>query len=121
MGPYGMCLRSAALVCIPFSLSAADFTTYVADAQDFRIARVIAGPAGSTYIGGTRDASIFAMKLDVTGRSVLHATLSGKGGNQVNDMAIDADGNIYLAGSTTSSLLPLRNPLQAKPGPGFAV
>ena len=43
MGPYGMCLRSAALVCIPFSLSAADFTTYVADAQDFRIARVIAG------------------------------------------------------------------------------
>src|SRR3954471_15418979 len=101
MGRY---LPLIALACLPVNLPAADFTTYIGDTHDYRVARVIAGPAGSTYIGGTRDSAMFAMKLDATGKIVLYATLNGKGDDQVNDMAIDAAGNMYLAGSTTSPL-----------------
>src|SRR3954468_22162455 len=93
-----VCLILASLAILP----AADFTTYIGDTHDYRIARVIAGPAGSTHLRGTRAPGMFAMKVDAAGKMVLYATLNGKGVDQVNDMAIDAPDNISLAGVPNS-------------------
>src|ERR1022692_4726622 len=120
MGTYGLC-RMAAALCFLAALPAADFTTYIGDANDYRVARVMADASGNTYVAGSRDGGIFVMKLDTAGKIVLFATLSGKGTDQVNDLALDASGNLYVAGSTSSTLLPLRNALQSTPGPGFVV
>jgi uncharacterized protein (TIGR03437 family) len=103
------------------ALPGADFTTYIGDAADYRVARVMADAAGNTYVAGSRDTGIFVMKVDAAGKIALFATLSGKGTDQPNDLAVDAAGNLYVAGATGSTLLPLRNALQSTPGPGFVV
>jgi uncharacterized protein (TIGR03437 family) len=120
MGPFGLC-RMAAAVCFVAVLPAADFTTYIGDTSDYRVARLLADAAGNTYVAGSRDGGIFVMKLDTAGKITLFATLSGKGTDQPNDLAVDAAGNLYVAGATTSALLPVRNALQSTPGPGFVV
>ena len=120
MGTYCLC-RTAAALCLLAALPAADFTTYIGDADDYRVARVIADASGNTYVAGSRDGGIFVMKLDSAGKITLFATLSGKGTDQPNDLAVDAAGNLYVAGTTGSTLLPLRNALQSTPGPGFVV
>jgi uncharacterized protein (TIGR03437 family) len=114
-------LRLAAGLCFLAALPAADFTAYIGDTNDYRVARVLADAAGSTYVAGSRNGGMFVMKLDAAGAIAVFATLSGKGTDTVNDLAVDAAGNLYLAGSTNSVLLPLRNALQATPGPGFVV
>src|ERR1035437_7479699 len=120
MGPYGLC-RLAAALCFLAARPAADFTTYIGDANDYRVARVTADASGNTYVAGSRDGGIFVMKLDTAGKNVLFATLSGKGTDQPNDLAVGAVGKLYLAGGTGSTLLPLRNAPQSTPGPGFVV
>jgi uncharacterized protein (TIGR03437 family) len=120
MGPFGLS-RVAAALCFLAALPAADFTTYIGDTNDYRVARVMADASGNTYVAGSRDGGIFVMKLDTAGKIVLFATLSGKGTDQPNDLAVDAAGNLYVAGATGSTLLPLRNALQFTPGPGFVV
>src|ERR1035438_6309364 len=120
MGPFGL-YRLAAAMSFLAALPAADFTTYIGDANDYRVARVMADASGNTYVAGSRDGGIFVMKLDTTGKITLFATLSGKGTDLPNDLAVDATGNLYVAGATGSTLLPLRNALQSTPGPGFVV
>jgi uncharacterized protein (TIGR03437 family) len=120
MGPFAW-RRLAATLCFLAVLPAADFTTYIGDANDYRVARVIADSSGNTYVAGSRAGGIFVMKLDPAGKITLFATLSGKGTDQPNDLAVDAAGNLYLAGATSSPLLLLRNALQSTPGPGFVV
>src|ERR1035438_9319700 len=41
MGPFGLC-RMAAALCFLAALPAADFTTYIGDTNDYRVARVMA-------------------------------------------------------------------------------
>ena len=106
------------------ALPAAEFSTFVGDGNDYHVARVAAGAAGSTYLAGSRtlasqDSEIFVMKLDAAGKIVLFTTISGKGSDSATDLVVDSAGTIYLAGSTTSAHFPLRNPLQSAPGPGF--
>ncbi len=113
--------RLAAALCLLAALPAADFTTYIGDDKDYRVTRVIADASGNTYVAGTRDGGMFVLKLDTAGKITLFATLSGKGMDQPNDLAVDAAGNLYLAGATYSTLLPLSNALQSAPGPGFIV
>jgi uncharacterized protein (TIGR03437 family) len=120
MGPFGL-YRMAAALCFLAALPAADFTTYIGDSNDYRVARVMADASGNTYVAGSRDGGIFVMRLDSAGNITLFATLSGKGTDQPNDLAVDAAGNIYVAGATGSTLLPMRNALQSTPGPGFVV
>jgi uncharacterized protein (TIGR03437 family) len=120
MGPFGW-RRLAATLCFLAALPAADFTTYIGDSNDYRVARAIADASGNTYVAGSRAGGMFVLKLDVTGKIALFATLSGKGTDQANDLAVDAAGNLYLAGATNSTLLPLRNAMQSTPGPGFVV
>ena len=120
MGTYSLC-RMAAALCFLAALPAADFTTYIGDANDYRVARVMADASGNTYVAGSRDSGIFVMRLDSAGNITMFATLSGKGTDQPNDLAVDAAGNLYVAGATGSTLLPLHNALQSTPGPGFVV
>jgi uncharacterized protein (TIGR03437 family) len=111
----------AAALCFLSALPAADFTTYIGDANDYRVARVTSDASGNTYVAGSRGGGMFVMKLDTAGNIAVFATLSGKGMDQPNDLAVDAAGNLYLAGATGSSLLPVHNALQSTPGPGFVV
>jgi hypothetical protein len=76
MGPFAW-RRLAATLCFLAVLPAADFTTYIGDANDYRVARVIADSSGNTYVAGSRAGGIFVMKLDPAGKITLFATLSG--------------------------------------------
>jgi hypothetical protein len=122
-------VRSALLAWTLFTVPAAmaaDFSTYIGDANEYRVARVRSDSSGDTYLAGSRllsnqSSEIFVMKLDATGNVVLFHTISGRGSDSANGLALDASGNIYLAGSTSSLNFPLRNPFQSAPGPGFLV
>ena len=121
----------AAAVCSLAVSWAADYSTFIGDANDYRVARIAADSAGNTYLTGGRFpvsnpwfsqfSEIFVMKLDAAGKIALFATLSGKGIDEANDLALDAAGNIYIAGATSSQNFPLHNAFQSAPGPGFLV
>ncbi len=102
-----------------------EYTTYVGDANTCHVARVRADAAGNTIVVGNRSSGslteMFVAKLDSTGKLASFLTLGGNGADTVNDMALDAAGNIVLAGATTSTSFPLYNPMQSTPGPGFVV
>ncbi len=119
-------MRPALLLAglLAFAGQAAEFSTFIGDSSDYRVARIQADSAGNTYIGGSRTgpggaSEIFVMKLDGTGNIILFRTLSGKGSDSVNDLAVDSAGDLYVAGATTSPNLPLQNAYQTSPGPGF--
>lgn len=55
----------------------------------------------------------FVAKIDASGTRLLYSTyLCGNGSDSPNGIAIDAAGNAYVAGSTTSRDFPTVNPLQ---------
>ena len=65
-----------------------------------------------TFGGGPFDA--FVTKLNSSGNVLTFSTfLGGSGADQANGLAVDSAGNVWLAGSTTSTNLPLANALQA--------
>ena len=110
---------------------AASYTTYIGDANQYQVAAIARDASGNTYATGSRVivaaspgsnspalTDVFLSKLDTSGNLTLLATFSGKGTDEANGIAVDASGNIYLAGSTTSTDFPLRNPLQSDIGEG---
>lgn len=119
-------MRTILLLMLCAAVHGAEFSTFIGDANEYHVARVVADPAGNTYLAGSRtlasqQSEIFLMKLDTAGKVVLFTVVSGKGSDSANDLAVDAAGNIYLAGSTNSLNFPLRGALQSAPGPGFLV
>jgi len=67
--------------------------------------------------GGTGDA--FVTKIDPTGSEWLYSTYLGANGNDAGHaIAVDTGGNVYVAGSTTSTDFPTLNPIQALTIPG---
>ena len=70
-----------------------------------------------TY-GGSGDA--FVVKLDSTGTGIIYSTyLGGSGPDVGNAIAIDSSGNVYVAGSTSSTAFPTVNAFQSVyGGPG---
>lgn len=120
MSPRILTLSLAAAL----AAQAAEFSTFIGDTSNYRVARIQADAAGNTYVAGSRSADAgaaeaFLMKLDPSGKIASFTTLSGKGNDTVNDLAIDPAGNLYIAGATTSANLPLRAAFQTAPGPGF--
>jgi hypothetical protein len=68
-------------------------------------------PAQSSN-GGNQDA--FVAKISADGSHVLFATyMGGKGDDEARGLAVDAAGNIFVAGSTQSLDFPVRNALQS--------
>ena len=116
--------RVGLLAALSATAWAGEFSTFIGDTSEYKVARIVADAAGNTYVGGSRGLTgggfeVFVMKLDATGQIVLFNTLSGKGSDMVNDVALDGVGNVYVAGATTSTELPLHGPYQNSSGPGF--
>src|SRR6185436_8111204 len=58
---------------------------------------------------------VFVAKFSPAGNSLIYGTyLGGRGDDRASAIAIDAAGNAYVTGSTTSTAFPTRNPLQPK-------
>jgi uncharacterized protein (TIGR03437 family) len=105
----------------PAAASGADYTVSIAGAIEYRVARVLVDADRNTFVTGSRVfgqlSDVFVAKLDPSGNIVFTSTLSGKGIDTGNAIAIDGSGNIYLGGSTSSQNFPLRNPLYPYPWP----
>jgi len=66
------------------------------------VAGKVTGTLGTTTNFGGADA--FATKFDATGREVFVKRFGGSGSDDVRSIALGSNGNIYLAGRTTSPL-----------------
>jgi hypothetical protein len=78
-------------------------------------------PAGTTPFQATPKTanSILIVKLNSTATTVLNATyLGGSGEDFLFGLAVDADGNLYASGSTTSNDFPTKNAYQTSLGSG---
>jgi hypothetical protein len=80
---------------------AAGFTT----SFDFPATSVL-GPTLGTQ-------SAFATKLDASGAIVYSILIGGSGADEIDDLAADAAGSVFVAGRTTSADFPLLDPAQA--------
>lgn len=110
--------------------AAANYSTYIGDVYPYTVTAIAVDGAGNTYITGTRQISlpglfapttdIFVSKLDPSGNLTLLTTISGKAADQANAIAVDATGNIYVAGDTYSPDFPLLHALQTTPASGWA-
>ena len=69
-------------------------------------------------ISGASD--VFVTKFDPEGAALVYSTyLGGSGGEAGNSIAVDASGNAYVTGETSSTNFPLVNPYQPSYGGGF--
>ena len=117
--------RILALLACALPSAAANYSTYIGDAYPYTVRAIAVDGAGNTYITGTRQISlsaslpittdIFVSKLDAAGNVTLLTTITGKGSDQANAIAVDAAGNIYVAGDTYSPDFPLLHALQTTP------
>ncbi len=76
-------------------------------------------PAQPDFGGGMGAGDAFVVKLNPTGSTLVYATYLGGGGNDRGfGIALDADGNAYVTGDTTSIDFPTQNPIQPETGGG---
>jgi uncharacterized protein (TIGR03437 family) len=71
----------------------------------------------SPYESGPTD--VFVTKLDPNGKLLFTDTFAGKGVDTGTAIALDPSGNIYIAGTTTSTDFPLSKALQAQSNPTY--
>jgi uncharacterized protein (TIGR03437 family) len=95
------------------SAFAQEFTTYIGDGSRYQTAAMTTDAAGNTYLAGARYLNIpslagdplpdvFVAKVYPTGKLIFDVTFGGKGADTPTAIAIDPQGNVYVAGSTTS-------------------
>src|SRR5439155_688850 len=77
-------------------------------------------PTANPLQATTRDSEdAFVAKLNAAGSALVYSTyLGGSGTDLGNGIAVDAAGNAYVTGRTTSSNFPTANPLQGAIGGG---
>lgn len=84
------------------------FVAGTTDSTDFPVKNALQGK-----IGGGRDA--FVLRLHANGAALDYATfLGGEGADEGRGIAVDSQGNAYVAGRTASTGFPLLVPLDAK-------
>ena len=77
-------------------------------------------PFQGTHGGGGHD--VFVTKFSATGSTLLYSTYLGGNSTDVGEgISVDASGNAYIAGYTTSTNFPLQNPFQPTRGGGCDV
>jgi uncharacterized protein (TIGR03437 family) len=121
--------RLTFLFACAWGAAGADYTTYIGDAFPYTVKAITTDAKGNTYATGSRTVTanltdVFVSKIDPLGNVTLIATFSGKGSDQGNGIAVDAAGNIYVAGYTSSADFPLLHPSQSTAsslGTGFLV
>ena len=75
------------------------------------------GPPGGGAVGGDG----WLAKLNSSGSALIYSTyFGGSGEEEIVFLGIDAAGNVYVTGQTTSTDFPTRNPLQPMYGGGPA-
>ena len=84
------------------SAGRADYTNYIGDANEYHVSAIATDANGNTYVTGSRTillpgtgssaTDVFVAKVDSSGNPTLLATLSGKGGDQANGIALDRPG-----------------------------
>src|SRR5205823_5334202 len=100
---------------IGLDASGAIYVTGVTSSTDMPVKNA----AQSTYGGGGQDGFVFALTPD--GSDLVYSTyLGGTGFDQSRTIAVDADGNAYVAGNTDSPNFPLLNALQPNFGGGIS-
>jgi len=79
----------------------------------------------SSTLGGRLDVAAFITKLNSAGTALVYSTFLGAGGfltsgqNMATGVAVDASGDAYVAGITTSTHFPIEAPVQVRYGGGF--
>jgi hypothetical protein len=104
--------------------SALVYSTFLGGSQSEGASSIVVDAAGNAYVsGGTRSTDFpttagafqtilrgtsdaFVTKLNPAGSALVYSTFLGGGGDDAGNIAVDADGNAYLAGSTTSTDFP---------------
>lgn len=71
--------------------------------------------AGNIFVAGSDAYDVTVYKLNSSGEKQWHVVLGGGGTDKVGDLALDADGNIYLVGDST---ITWASPLHAHTGTG---
>jgi hypothetical protein len=106
--------------------SGLDYSTYLGGTGDELLVNVAVDPAGNAYVGGGTNSAdypttagafdplkdvgtdVFVTKLNTTGTAPVYSTFIGGGGSDIaDDIAVDANGDAYFTGATTSSTYPV--------------
>ena len=102
-----------------------EYTTYIGNGSTCHVARIRADAAGVVWVAGNLSSGtlseMFVASLGRDGKVATYLSFGGNGIDTVSDMALDAAGNLVLAGATTSTSFPLYQAMQSTPGPGFVV
>ena len=116
--------------------STLDFATYFGGTGDDELRALRLGPDGWIWMGGVTtsadfpvtaamqralagDTDAWVARIHPRGTEVAFATyLGGSGHDELTALTHDPNGDLYVAGFTNSTDLPLRDPLQDHPGGG---
>src|SRR5579872_1850451 len=112
--------------------SALVYSTYLAGSVTDKLRGLAVDSSGNAYVtGGTQSSDFpvttnafqkslagvsnaFVSKMNSTGTALAYSTyIGGTGSDAANSVAIDASGNAYITGGTTSRNFPTSNPIQA--------
>ena len=94
------------------------YLTGITSSPDFPLMQPIQGSPGITPSAPSPEAAdAFILKLDPTGSMLVYSTyLGGSREDAGRGIAVDSDGNAYVAGYTSSLDFPVQNALQSKRG-----
>jgi len=119
------------------SLGSLAYSTYIGGSSDDSGNAIALDASGNIFVaGGTKSSDFpthgalqgtlngasnaFVLELNSTGSTLMYSTfLGGTGTDVANGLALDSSGNAYVAGSTTSTDFPPKNPLPLESAGGF--